>query len=189
MKKSSKILFYIILFGMELGLVAIAAVVLAVKEQPPDSIFTLPYPVTTQVAVGITSGLFSGFITTILVLKLTVFSVIHRIVKELISTFRLNIYDLFLTSVTAGVCEEILFRGVLQPMWGIYITSFIFILIHGYFSPSNWQVTLFGALMFIVSIVIGVIYEIIGLYSSIAFHFSFDLVALLLVFFRMRQVE
>mgnify|MGYP001067267619 CR=1 FL=1 len=188
MNKNSRTLFYFILFGMELGLVAVAAVVLAVKGQPPDSIFTTPYPVTTQVAAGITSGLLAGLITTILVLRLPVFSTIRRIAKELITTFRLNIYDLILISVTAGVCEEILFRGVLQPMWGIYITSFIFVLLHGYFSPSNWKLTLFGALIFIISIAIGVMYEIIGLYSSIAFHFSFDLVVLLLIY-RMRPVK
>ncbi len=187
MKKTDKKFFYILLFSMELALVLIAFIIIAVKKQSIASTFTTPALLAVQVSVGIISGLVIGVLCTILVFKIPIFSIMHKLVKKLITTYKLNLYDLILISVLAGVCEEILFRGVLQPMWGIWITSFVFILLHGYFNPFNWKLTLFGVMMFGISIILGYIYITLGLAAAISFHFSFDLIVLLLIFFKLEK--
>ena len=49
----------------------------------------------------------------------------------------LNQAELFYISVLAGFAEELLFRGLLQPLWGIVVASLIFGVLHaatfGYF--------------------------------------------------------
>ena len=79
-------------------------------------------------------------------------------------------------SVCAGVGEEILFRGGIQPYLGIWLTSFVFILLHGYINPYNLALTIYGLFMVLISAGLGYLFEIYGIISSITAHFLFDLV-------------
>ena len=79
-------------------------------------------------------------------------------------------------SFCAGVGEEILFRGGIQPYLGIWITSFLFILLHGYINPYNIDLTVYGIFMILISAGLGYLFEIYGILSSITAHFLFDLV-------------
>jgi membrane protease YdiL (CAAX protease family) len=79
-------------------------------------------------------------------------------------------------SFCAGVGEEILFRGGIQPYLGIWVTSFFFILLHGYINPYNLALTVYGLFMVLVSAGLGYLFELYGILSSITAHFLFDLV-------------
>jgi membrane protease YdiL (CAAX protease family) len=61
-------------------------------------------------------------------------------IAPLFSDFRLT--DLVLIAVVSGFCEEILFRGVMQPKLGLPTASFIFALLHcpspRFFSYGIW---------------------------------------------------
>jgi hypothetical protein len=58
----------------------------------------------------------------------------------LFNDFRL--VDLVLVAVVSGFCEEVLFRGVMQPKLGLPTTSFVFALLHcpnpRFFSYGIW---------------------------------------------------
>jgi len=59
------------------------------------------------------------------------------------SEFRgMSIPVVLLVALATGLCEEVLFRGVMQPMFGIWVTSFLFGLCH----PTSWQRALHCAL-------------------------------------------
>lgn len=81
-------------------------------------------------------------------------------------------------SFFAGTGEEILFRGAIQPLIGIWLTSIIFVAIHGYFKFKSAGHILFGVLLFGLSMLLGVLYEMSGIYAAIAAHAVYDLVLL-----------
>jgi len=63
---------------------------------------------------------------------------------KLIASLNLSVFDKFFLSFCAGFGEEILFRSSVQSFLGIWITSIIFIAIHGYFNPKNGKISLYG---------------------------------------------
>ncbi len=85
-------------------------------------------------------------------------------------------YHAVFYSLCAGIGEELLFRGGIQPYLGIWLTSVIFILLHGYINPFNFVLTLYGCFMILISAGLGYLFEIYGIWSSIVAHFLFDLV-------------
>lgn len=85
-----------------------------------------------------------------------------------------NIAEVFFYSLCAGIGEEILFRGAIQPHLGIWPTAILFIVLHGYLSISNIPMMLYGILMVVFSAGMGYLFEIFGIHASIAAHFFFD---------------
>ncbi|MCC5914949.1 MAG: CPBP family intramembrane metalloprotease [Balneolaceae bacterium] len=100
----------------------------------------------------------------------TIFRVISK--SNFSSTDRLQI------SFFAGAGEEILFRGAIQPLIGIWLTSIIFVAIHGYFKFKSVGHILFGVLLFGLSMMLGYLFEYSGIYAAIAAHAVYDLVLL-----------
>ncbi|MCX8094164.1 MAG: CPBP family intramembrane metalloprotease [Candidatus Goldbacteria bacterium] len=178
MDKKPKKLLYTILFGGELFLVFVAIIILTIKKQSFTSIFNLHQaPNIFILFLIITVASTIAISISFSVIKLHLFKDIKIVIEEIINSFNLNVFDIFIISLLAGVCEEILFRGVIQPMLGIWLTSFIFILLHGYFNPLNWRMSVFGILMFCLSMIIGLIYIKYGLISAIIFHIVYDFIA------------
>lgn len=62
-------------------------------------------------------------------------------------------------------------------MWGIWITSFVFIFLHGYLNPLNWRMSLFGVIMYGVALALGFIFINFGLIPAMVFHFVYDFTA------------
>lgn len=94
------------------------------------------------------------------------------LIKKIAPTY----FHALLLSACAGIGEEILFRGGIQPYLGIWPTSIIFIILHGYINPFNIALTLYGVFMIFVSAGIGYLFEIHGIFAAIAAHFLFDLI-------------
>lgn len=98
---------------------------------------------------------------------------------DLIVKFNVNTFDIFFLSFCAGVGEELLFRGAIQPWIGIWPTAVIFIALHGYLNPKNRPLFIYGMVLLIVSAGFGYLLQFTGMYSSMAAHFWID-VALML---------
>lgn len=79
-------------------------------------------------------------------------------------------------SLSAGVGEEMLFRGALQPRFGIPLTSLIFALGHLQygFSPALLEV-------FIISVVLGLVRQRANTTTCIVIHAAYNLLDLLLL--------
>ena len=90
-------------------------------------------------------------------------------------------------SFAAGVGEEILFRGAIQPFIGVWPTAIGFVAIHGYLNPMNLKMSIYGILMVVVSAGIGYLFKYEGLYAAITAHFLIDLV--LFIKFRYFPIE
>lgn len=85
----------------------------------------------------------------------------------------LNGRQIFLVTLLVAVCEELLFRGIIQTTFGLGAASLIFALIH---IRYLYNVYLFFNIL-LLSFLIGLIYEWTGnLFVTIAMHFTIDLI-------------
>lgn len=75
----------------------------------------------------------------------------------------------------AGVGEELLFRGLLQPAYGIWAASVLFALMHFHYGPSLLMVQIF-----IMGFAFGLIRNRFGTTGSMITHASFDFIALMI---------
>ncbi|MDQ7028918.1 MAG: CPBP family intramembrane metalloprotease [Ardenticatenia bacterium] len=77
--------------------------------------------------------------------------------------------------ITAGVGEEMLFRGAVQPRFGLWVTSAIFALAHTQYalSPALLEV-------FVIGLILGMIRERINTTAAISVHALYNIVNVLL---------
>ena len=87
-------------------------------------------------------------------------------------------------SLAAAVGEELLFRAALQPLLGVWITSVIFLVTHTpvyQFRKLNMATLMQAAGVFGASVVLGFIYQYVGLVAAMMVHAALDVVGLYLV--------
>lgn len=150
-----------------------------VQEKNLAEIFFRGSHILIQIGLGLASGALIGF-AGILMIRLESFRkildeyAIIRQVKELNLTPSQIVY----VSLVAGISEEILFRGAIQPVIGIWWTSLIFIGIHGYIRFKSTTHILYSLFTFGLSMVLGLLFIYFGLISAMAAHFIYDVVVL-----------
>jgi len=98
---------------------------------------------------------------------------------NLITELNLNLWQIIFISFCAGVGEEWLFRAFLQPIWGVWITSFVFVALHGYLNPFDWRISVYGIYLTLVIIALGFMFEYWGIWASAAAHTAIDIVLLI----------
>lgn len=87
-------------------------------------------------------------------------------------------------ALAAGVGEELLFRGALQPLLGVWTTSGIFVLAHTrayQLNTLNARVFFQSFGIFSVSVAFGFLAIYVGLLAAIIVHVSMDVVGLCVV--------
>ncbi len=90
-----------------------------------------------------------------------------------------TVWEWFALAVAAGIGEEILFRGAVQPIFGNVFTSIIFAIAHvqyGLFTPAT-------VALFIISMLFGVIRSRHNTTMAIYVHVGYDLVLGLVTYF------
>ncbi len=142
-----------------------------------ESIFHFDKTLTGSLLIMMSVGLFFGLVM-ILLTDIPYFDKSLTRIKNRLANFKLNTFFVIFLSLAAGFGEEIFFRGAIQPLIGIYMTSIVFVAIHGYFSLKNMVINFFGVLLFIFISFIGYIAEAYSIWHAIAAHFSYDLVLL-----------
>jgi len=96
---------------------------------------------------------------------------LKTVVSPLFSETRVS--DILLISVLAGVCEEVLFRGVLQQLIGILPASAVFGLLHA-LSPT------YAVLAGLMGLYLGLLFSITqDIIVPVLVHFLYDLGALM----------
>lgn len=132
-----------------------------------------------QILAGLITGSSIGFAGVIMIRQpsfrriLDEYAIIRQ-VKELSMTPKQMVY----VSLVAGITEEFLFRGAIQPIIGIWWTSLLFIGIHGYIRAQSTTHILYTLFTFILSTVLGVLFIYVGLVSAMAAHFIYDVIVL-----------
>lgn len=130
-----------------------------------------------QLVYGLTGGAAAAAVASLTISMKFMQGISSRYVN-LFGHFNLNRNEIVLISLCAGVGEELLFRGALQPFLGIALTSFIFVGMHGYYSIRSWQITVYGAVMTLIIAAIGWMSVAFGLISAMVAHTVIDVVLL-----------
>lgn len=132
----------------------------------------------TPVPQQLLAGLFAGFLGGVLawhIIKLPFLSSTRNFFTKLIGDLQLNTVQIIFVSVCAGIGEELLFRGAIQPIAGIFITSLVFVALHGYLNPFNLRISVYGIFMTFFIFFLGYITERLGILSSMMAHTVIDI--------------
>jgi len=124
-------------------------------------------------AIGIMFGL-----AVVWLVELTYFEKSMVTYKNLLKGYKLLVFYVFFLSICAGVGEEIFFRGVIQPVFGVWLTALFFVTIHGYFSIKDKRINIFALLLTCFIALIGWSAKEYSIWIAIVAHFSYDLVLL-----------
>lgn len=138
-------------------------------------------PFVAQIGWGITFGLAISVPSTVVVFFVPLFFSLRRQLLDLVSRLDLDALNPLWISLSAGVGEELLFRGALQPILGIWWASFIFTLAHfrsGQFHSMNWQKLIYATSVFIGGLFLGYVFLEIGLIAAIVTHAIVNVVSL-----------
>lgn len=134
-------------------------------------------PLWLQVLIGISFGIVTAMAGWQIV-ELPQMKKIKLFFAELIGPIKLSNSQIVFISICAGVGEELLFRGAIQPLLGIWITSILFVLLHGYLNPFNLPLTFYGIYMVFVIGVMGLMTEHIGILTAMIAHILIDVILL-----------
>ena len=142
-------------------------------ENPFTSIFDTSQPLVLNIGFGLGYGLLCGMAAWELI-KMNFFKRSRIFFSDLIGDLNLGWIEIIFISSCAGIGEEILFRGAVQPILGIWITAVLFIALHGYLNPKNWQISVYGLFMCPVIAGMGYLCEELGIWAAISAHAIFD---------------
>jgi uncharacterized protein len=128
--------------------------------------------------IQLLSGALLGFVAAIgaqFIIERPFMQKVHVKYSSILGNFQLTWSEIILISVCAGVGEELLFRGAIQPFAGIVLTAVAFVAIHGYLNPRDWRMSVYGIYMSLVIVTLGFCAERMGLISAIAAHTVIDI--------------
>lgn len=133
-----------------------------------------------KVGIGIQLGAVYAFLA-LLFMQAPIFNDMPNRVEKVVQEMKLNLFDCIFLSLCAGIGEELLFRSGVQYYIGPFITSIIFVAIHGYFNPFNWKKSLYGFIVLPFILMISYGFITFGLWFAIAAHFAYDLVVFMVI--------
>lgn len=141
--------------------------------------FTDGAPIWIQLATGSGFGVLFGVMGVQLMKDPTLKEALseYEIIKTL-NELKLGKMQQISVSAVAGITEEFLFRAAIQPVIGIWLTSLIFVGVHGYIKITSVPKFLFTLFTFLLSMMLGYLYMSFGLYSAVMAHFIYDAIVL-----------
>ena len=132
------------------------------------------------------SGIVFGFIAGIgLIFLVIIFSLIfqHFGLEEENTDWLKNLISVqnaFIIGLSAGICEEILFRGALQPKFGIILTALLFTSLHMQY-PALWMLFV----IFTIGVILGYVRKMTNTTTAIIVHSTYNTVQMLMLCFVM----
>lgn len=134
-------------------------------------------PLLQQAGLGLAYGLAAGFLAWGIVNLPFVKPTLGKY-SNMLSRFEWRKGDILFVSFCAGAGEELFFRGGLQPLLGIWISSILFVAIHGYLNPLNWRISIYGMIMVFIIAGLGYMTEHSGILTAIIAHMVIDVILL-----------
>lgn len=142
-------------------------------------VFEHGFSITGQLFTGTVAGSLAAALIRFISTRRPVSGVLDDFyIYRTISSLRLSRFDRIQLSLFAGTGEELLFRGAIQPVLGIWFTSFIFVAMHGYVSFKSRGHLLFTAMMFALSMLLGYLFIYAGLIAAMIAHAVYDAIML-----------
>jgi membrane protease YdiL (CAAX protease family) len=161
----------------------IAAPIIYFSRPEPLTLFSRPVGPLSQLLVGQVLALIAAGVSWVL-FRLTAKSASSA--RTIDSYARLDLRGLnpLWISIAAAVGEEMLFRAALQPLLGVWIVSLLFLLTHVpvyRFRKLDGAALAQAASVFVGSVVLGFVFQYVGLLAAMLVHAWIDIVGLLIV--------
>ena len=178
-KEDRKTLYYASLFSGLIWLILGSLILYYFQEKTLFSLLSDQENLMLQLTAGAIFGLILGAVAVLLIRHPAYRHILkdYAIIRQ-IQEFSLTPVLIFFISIIAGITEEILFRAAIQPLLGVWITSLIFIAIHGYIRFKSANHFLFTLFTFVLSMVLGLLTLHLGVVSSMAAHAIYDVIVL-----------
>ena len=94
---------------------------------------------------------------------------VERLTEVLLGPLLTSIPGILTLGLAAGIGEETLYRGALQPRFGLLVTSFLFAITH-----SNYGISLSTLLVFMIGLVFGLVRIRFNTTTSVIAHASYN---------------
>ncbi len=170
--------FFLLAFGSLILFSLLAWVITAFFGPAPlPEIIQSGAPLPIQLTFGLVLGVIIGLLAWALI-SLPFFVATKEFFIDIIGPWRLNWLEILLISCCAGIGEELLFRGAIQPHLGIIWTSVLFVVLHGYITPFNGPLSVYGLFMILAISLLGWVCATYGLYLVIVAHTVIDIILL-----------
>lgn len=143
-----------------------------------DSLYTLlrsTKPIWLQLLSGTVLGIILGAGAKFIVTR-PFLDEVQKKYSKIIAALNLTEIEIIFISLCAGFGEEILFRGAIQPLIGLWITAIIFVAIHGYLNPKSWRMSIYGIYMTIAIAILGYYTDYVGIIGASMAHAAIDYV-------------
>lgn len=157
---------------------AVAWLAAAAQRRTLASLFWADGSLASALVFGLLVGVVAALAVTAAVLYTSALRDFRALLRAAYAKARLRRADMLLVAVNAGTGEELLFRGIVQPLLGLGWTSLVFALLHLPGVPRSRGRAAFGLYVFVVSLALGALYERRGLAAAMAAHAAFDFVFL-----------
>lgn len=160
---------------------ALAVAVIVLFHREPDvAAVVRGLPLIYQILLGIAFGLLY-WVASLLGARFIARRKSAQHIAQSYSRLDLSGWNPLWIALAAGFGEELLFRGALQPLLGIWLTSVLFVLAHirAYrFRTLDRRVLLQSFSIFSISVFFGVVANYAGLITAMMVHAGMDVVSL-----------
>jgi membrane protease YdiL (CAAX protease family) len=163
-----------------IAMISIATLILYLSHQPLSSALLIGLKPQIQIALGLAIGIAFAATSYVGFLVQSKRQYTRRTVASY-SRFDLSGFNPLWIGLAAGIGEELLFRGALQPLLGLWLTSAIFVTVHvrAYqFKKIDAPTLVQAAGLFVVSVLLGWLAKYVGLIAAILVHALIDIVSL-----------
>jgi uncharacterized protein len=141
-------------------------------------------PVQLQAMWGFLIGLAVAVPGWVLVENVRLFTPFRRQMNEFAERLDLQGLNPLWMGLCAGIGEEMLFRGALQPLVGLWATGLVFTLLHyqtGGFRTMNRMKWVYATLVLLASLLLGCVFDVLGLIAASFTHSTIDVVGLVVL--------
>jgi membrane protease YdiL (CAAX protease family) len=166
-----------------LVLCLLAAVLIYFTQPDPLALFTRPASPLMQLLVGQGLALVAAILSWLL-FRVTANSASSARTVESYARLDLRGLNPLWIGIAAAIGEEMLFRAALQPLMGVWIVSLIFLVSHMplyRFRQLDGATLVQAASVFGGSVVLGFVFQYVGLIAAMLVHAWIDIVGLLIV--------
>lgn len=145
------------------------------------SLFDHGFPLAGQLVSGFLFGILAAGFVAFVMFRTPIARILRDYtIVDMLAGMKFRRFDRAQVSFFAGVGEELLFRGALQPVIGLWLTSLLFVALHGYFKFTSIRHVLFGVMMFGLSVGLGLLFEWAGLIAAMTAHAVYDYIMLII---------
>jgi membrane protease YdiL (CAAX protease family) len=156
------------------GMVALATLISALfGPRPLWAVIAESRSLVRQIGVGTLFAFAFAIPILIAILKINVFRDFRTFALDLPNRADFGGWNPLWLGLCAGAGEELLFRGALQPLLGIWWTGLLFALAHfgtGGFKSMNLMKWGYAAFLVITSLMLGLVMITIGLITAVVLH-------------------